>query len=143
MVVNTHSSECLGDNSYGGFLSSDFCYSYPEPAGSALPVTSWDGLVILGETSFEYSHIEGIDYNYIKNESSRGTVDLPLLPFVLKTTEEGTTDFLPVIASANPTSPGLAVCVYGAAAGYKCGNLTAVNLNLTVPNPNPYNEITT
>ena len=57
-----------------------------------------------------------------------------LFPFVPKTTDEGTTDLLPVIASSSLTSPGLPVCVYGAASGYQCGNITELNLNLAVPN---------
>lgn len=60
---------------------------------------------------------------------------MKLFPFVPKTTDEGTTDLLPVIASANPTIPGLPVCVYGAASGYRCGSITEVDLTLTVPNP--------
>jgi hypothetical protein len=58
-----------------------------------------------------------------------------LLPFVPKTTEEGTKDLLPVIASANPTTLGSEVCVYGAVSGSRCGNLVAVNVNLTIPDP--------
>jgi hypothetical protein len=57
------------------------------------------------------------------------------IPFVPKTTDEGTTDLLPVISSSNPTSPGLQVCAYGAASGYRCGVITEVDLTLTVPNP--------
>jgi hypothetical protein len=68
----------------------------------------------------------GIDYNYVSNRTE-------LVPFVPKTTEEGTKDLLPVIASANPTTLGSEVCVYGAASGYQCGNLIAVNAKLTVP----------
>lgn len=58
-----------------------------------------------------------------------------LVPFVYKTTEEGTKDSLPVIASTNPTTLGSEVCVYGAVSGSRCGNLAAVNVNLTIPNP--------
>jgi len=57
------------------------------------------------------------------------------MPFVPKATDEGTTDLIPVTSSANPTGPGLSVCVYGAASGYRCGPLTEVGSSLTVPNP--------
>ncbi|CAG8632015.1 15_t:CDS:2 [Paraglomus brasilianum] len=42
-------------------------------------------------------------------------VNLKHMPFVPKVTDEGTVDLLPVTSSANPTGPGLSVCVYGAA----------------------------
>ena len=71
------------------------------------------------------------EYVYI----SADLASVKLFPFVPKTTDEGKTDFLPVISSSGSTAPGLPVCVYGAASGYRCGNLTAVNLNLVVPNP--------
>ena len=47
------------------------------------------------------------EYLYI----SADLTSVKLFPFVPKTTDEGTTDFLPVIASSNPTAPGLPVCV--------------------------------
>jgi len=41
----------------------------------------------------------------------------------------------PITASLAPTEPGLAVCAYGQGSGYLCGNLTALDLRITVDNP--------
>jgi hypothetical protein len=66
---------------------------------------------------------------------------IKLRPFVPKTTNEGATVFLPVTASASPDTLGASVCVYGAASGYRCGNLTAANVLLTVPDPYEPNNL--
>jgi hypothetical protein len=58
--------------------------------------------------------------------------NIKLLPFVPKTTEEGTKDLLPVIAPANPTTLGSKVCIYGAISGYRCGNITEIDAGVDV-----------
>jgi hypothetical protein len=45
------------------------------------------------------------------------------------------TELYPVTADFTPTEPGLAVCAYGQGSGYLCGNLTELDLYITVPNP--------
>ncbi|CAG8449701.1 11237_t:CDS:2 [Racocetra fulgida] len=78
----------------------------------------------------DYWHLTA-EYVYI----SADLTSVKLFPFVPKTTDEGTTDMIPVISSSDPTSPGFPVCVYGAASGTRCGNIAEIDLNLTVPNP--------
>lgn len=130
VVVNANSNTCSSGNDYGGFLTSIFCFpSEPGSVGLSL-VTSWDGSVLLGEVSYGYSSRVGIDYNYVSSPTN-----LQLLPFVPKTTAEGTTNLLPVIALADPNAPGFSACVYGAASGTQCGNIIGIDANLIVPDP--------
>ena len=142
MIVNSNSTECKNGNDYGGFLTSFFCLP---PVLSTTPppgVVNWDSSVSLGKLYYgptmywngtlpdKYLRLTA-EYLYI----SADLTSVKLTPFVPKTTDEGTIDLLPVISSSNPTAPGLPVCVYGAASGYRCGKLIAMNLNLVVPNP--------
>lgn len=141
VIINTNSSECKDGNDYGGFLTSFFC---PPPVFSVTPppgVVNWDSSVSLGKLYYgpeiywnrtldDYWHLTA-EYFYI----SADLTSVKLFPFVPKTTDEGTTNMIPVISSSNPTSPGLQVCTYGAASGYRCGGITEVDLTLTVPNP--------
>jgi len=141
VIINTNSSECKDGNDYGGFLTSFFC---PPPVFSVTPppgVVNWDNSVSLGKLYYgpeiywnrtldDYWHLTA-EYFYI----SADLTSVKLFPFVPKTTDEGTTNMIPVISSSNPTSPGLQVCTYGAASGYRCGGITEVDLTLTVPNP--------
>ena len=142
VIVNTNSSQCQNGNDYGGFLTSFFCLPpvFLDPNATQPGVVNWDNSVSLGKLYYgpemnwnksidNYWHLSA-EYVYI----SANLNSVKLLPLVPKTTDEGTTDLLPVIASSNPTSPGLPVCVYGAASGYQCGNITELNLNLAVPN---------
>jgi len=45
------------------------------------------------------------------------------------------TELYPVTADFTPTETGLNVCAYGQGSGYLCGNLTELDLHITVPNP--------
>ena len=127
-----------------GFLTSTFCgFSDDEQDvrlyDPQLPLTSWDNSVTLGYLYSWCDLYNGGDClsasDNLPNHRELEPVNLKHMPFVPKATDEGTTDLIPVTSSANPTGPGLSVCVYGAASGYRCGTLTEVGSSLTVPNP--------
>lgn len=146
VIVNSNSTECKDGNDYGGFLTSFFCFPpvLPNPNVAQPGVVSWDSSVSLGKLYYgptiywdksidNYWHLTA-EYLYV----SADLTSVKLVPLVPKTTDEGTTDLLPVISSSEPTSPGLQVCVYGAASGYRCGSITELDLTLIVPNPFPF-----
>jgi hypothetical protein len=144
VIVNTNSSECNNGNDYGGFLTSFFCPPpvFPNPNVTRPGVVNWDNSVSLGvyyeptmylNKTFDNWHLALLTAEYVY--VSADLTSVKLAPFVPKTTDEGTTDLLPVISSSDPTSPGLPVCVYGAASGTQCGNITEVDLNLIMLNP--------
>jgi hypothetical protein len=44
-------------------------------------------------------------------------------------------EIYPATSYLTPNKTGLEVCAYGSKSGYNCGNLTEIDLNITVTNP--------
>ena len=142
VIVNSNTTDdgCNYGNDYGGFLTTLFCHPPLTDVAPQPPVTNWDGSVSLGNIFYETTFTGDVPYPDWKAIGeflyiSANLANVKLLPFVPKTTDKGTTDFLPVIASSNPTAPGLSVCVYGAVSGYRCGHIIEVGAIVIAPVP--------
>lgn len=85
----------------------------------------------------QFGGTNGLDYAFITLDSPEWSSFLYTAGLNSNDTiNNGTiTELYPVTADFTPTETGLNVCAYGQGSGYLCGNLTELDLYITVPNP--------